>query len=80
MNGFEEDPKIDIKIAEEGKVLRQLLNMCNQMLEKQNDQESSLLIFLYLSLNTFKFLFSRFFRFSYNDLIDLIMRSENDKN
>ena len=39
MNGFEEDPKIDIKIAEEGKVLRQLQNMCNQMLEKQNDQE-----------------------------------------
>lgn len=39
MNGFEEDPEIDIKIAEEGRVLRQLQNMRNQMLEKQNDQE-----------------------------------------
>ena len=39
MNGFEEDPEIDIKIAEEGRVLRQLQNMRKQMLEKQNDQE-----------------------------------------
>ena len=39
MNGFEEDPEIDIKIAEEGRIMRQLQNMRNQMLEKQNDQE-----------------------------------------
>ena len=39
MNGFEEDSEIDIKIAEEGRVMRQLQNMRNQMLEKQNDQE-----------------------------------------